>query len=109
MLYSTGNQSSTPSGLREEKIVVNHRLKPFVTKIIMKDYKKILIFTNKTDTAERLHLLLNQLGEETELLSSSLDHDWKRIVMIHGYIPVDLEYLTCKHNLVTPSFTWKRI
>ena len=84
MLYSTGNQSSTPSGLREEKIVVNHRLKPFVTKIIMKDYKKILIFTNKTDTAERLHLLLNQLGEETELLSSSLDHDWKRIVMNHN-------------------------
>ena len=59
----------------------------------MKDYKKILIFTNKTETAEKLHLLLNKLGEETELLSSSLDHDWKRTVMnpvravIAGSIP----------------------
>lgn len=93
MLYSTGDQSATPSGLREEKIVTELRLKPFVTKIIMKDYKKILIFTNKTETAERLHLLLNKLGEETELLSSSLDHDWKRTVMnpvravIAGSIP----------------------
>ena len=86
MLYSTGDQSSTPSGLREEKIVTELRLKPFVTKIIMKDYKKILIFTNKTETAEKLHLLLNKLGEETELLSSSLDHDWKRNVIYRDYL-----------------------
>jgi len=95
MLYSTGDQSSTPSGLREEKIVTELRLKPFVTKIIMKDYKKILIFTNKTETAEKLHLLLNKLGEETELLSSSLDHDWKRSNAIKKLQNGKLKCLVC--------------
>jgi len=95
MLYSTGDQSSTPSGLREEKIVTELRLKPFVMKIIMKEYKKILIFTNKTETAEKLHLLLNKLGEETELLSSSLDHDWKRSNAIKKLQNGKLKCLVC--------------
>lgn len=96
ILYSTGGDlASTPTGLREEKIVTTLQLKPFVTRLIMKDYNKILIFTNKTETAEKLHILLNKLGEETELLSSSLDHDWKRTSAIKKLKAGRIRALVC--------------
>ena len=77
ILYSTGTKNA-PSGLVEQRVQVELRLKPYLARVLIKPFKRVLIFANSTETAEKLHTLLKRLGVKGELLSSSLDHDWKR-------------------------------
>jgi len=95
ILYSTNQSAAHPAGLSEEKIEVELRLKPFALRVLIDSYKRVLIFANSTETAERLYTLLKGLGVKLELLSSSLNHDWKRNSALKKLKKGELHALVC--------------
>ena len=70
-----------PVGLREERVMIEAQQKPYATAVLAQAFQKFLIFTNTVASAEKLNILLNseKIQAKTELLSSALDHDWKRL------------------------------
>lgn len=93
ILFSMG--SAGPRGLIEQRIITENRLKPALTAVLIRNYKKFLIFVNSADNAEKLYYVLNNNGANTELLTSSLNHDWKRTRAVKNLDSGKINGLVC--------------